>query len=149
MSMELLFARQLIPPQPSGSTAQTSSDLKKLHHPFHWTWAFCSFLQTSLSSLLLSTSTSTRWQAAVPVTAPPTGHSAVGFTQVHRRPRWKPWDSAHLLDDWWLQRSQRAQTGKQDSPSEADCAASAEQRTTASQSWELHLTLTTETKILD
>lgn len=41
MSVELLFPRQLIPPQPDGITAgeaaQPSSDLKKLHHPFHWT----------------------------------------------------------------------------------------------------------------
>lgn len=41
MSMELLFARQLIPPQPdrsmAGEAAQPSSDLKKRDHPFHWT----------------------------------------------------------------------------------------------------------------
>lgn len=41
MSVELLFARQLIPPQPDRSTAgeaaQPSSDLKKRDHPFHWT----------------------------------------------------------------------------------------------------------------
>ena len=69
MSMELLFARQLIPPEANsrtaGKTARSSSDLKKLHYLFHWTRAFCSFLQTSPSSLLLSTSTSRRWQAAV------------------------------------------------------------------------------------
>lgn len=51
--MELLFARQLIPPQPDRSTAgeaaQPSSDLKKLHHPFHWTWASSRFLQPSPS----------------------------------------------------------------------------------------------------
>lgn len=51
MSVELLFARQLIASQPGGSTAgeaaQPSSNLKKLHHPFHWTRASSRFLQPS------------------------------------------------------------------------------------------------------
>lgn len=80
MSTELLFARQLIPPQTNGKiasrTAQPSSDLKKIHHLFHWTRACCSFLQTSPSSLLLSTSTSRQCRAAGPATAPLTGQSA-------------------------------------------------------------------------
>lgn len=54
--MELLFARQLIPPQTNGrtagKTAWSSSDLKKLHHLFHWARAFCSFLHTRVSSPL-------------------------------------------------------------------------------------------------
>lgn len=91
MSTELLFARQLIPPQTNGKTAsraaQPSSDLKKLHHLFHWTRACCSFLQTSASSLLLSTSTPRQRRAAGPATAPLAGQSAGGFTQGHCRPR--------------------------------------------------------------
>lgn len=55
MSMELLFPRQLKPPQPDGITAgeaaQPSSDLKKRHHPFHWTRVSTRFLQPSPSCL--------------------------------------------------------------------------------------------------
>lgn len=76
-STELLFARQLIPPQTNGKTArrtaQPSRDLKKLHHLFHRTRACCSFLQTSPSSL------------CSPPPPPPPGS---GGPQCLPQPRW-------------------------------------------------------------
>lgn len=130
MSVELLFPRQLIPPQPDGITAgeaaQPSSDLKKLHHPFHWTWASKRLLQPS------------------PICPPRQwlqrcrSQPHCWASQIHYWPQTKHWDPTHL---------QRAQTGKPGSPLQVD-RASAEQHTAASQ-LELPPSLTTETQVWD